>query len=216
MDSGIGTTDSNLTSLLPGTCINNIAFTSIASKVCLGDGLFFFPNFHIAISSLPFEGLGCQDFKTDPHPDVFSFSLPLKASGLNELEHKWANNRHILSTDTPHVFVHICKFIPTGFSIALTSTWPVLESLNFYWCQKGEVSGPLGALKSQGTSDTPCSGWISNIPLQHTTNTDPREILHKAPELWNVDFKSTPPSYCTWKQLGQKDPGFQILPEQCA
>lgn len=107
-------------------------FHQYCIKVCLGDGLFFFPNFHIAISSLPFEGLGCQDFKTDPHPDVFSFSLPLKASGLNELEHKWANNRHILSTDTPHVFVHICKFIPTGFSIALTSTWPVLEPFNFY------------------------------------------------------------------------------------
>lgn len=164
------------------------------------------------ISTLWSSRLRCQDFKsTDPPSGVFSFSLPLKASGLNELEHRWANNRHIQSADTTHVFVHTCKFISSVFSIVLASTCPVIEPLNFYLLQRVEVSGPQGALKSQGTSDTPCSGLISNIHVQHTTNTAPREILHKAPELWNVDFKSTPPSYCTWKQLGQKDPGFYIL-----
>lgn len=155
------------------------------------------------ISTLWRSRLECQDFKTtDPHLGIFSFSLPLKASGLNELEHKWANNSHTLSTDTTHVYAHICKFISPGFSITLASIWPVLEPLNFHWLQKGKVSGPLGTLKSQGTSDTPRPGWISNIRLQHTTNTAPREILHKAIELWYVDFKSTSPSYCSWKQLG--------------
>lgn len=160
------------------------------------------------ISTLWRSRLGCQDFKTtDPHPGVFSFSLPLKASGLNELEHKWANNSHILCADTTAVYLHISKFISSGFPIALASTWSDPEPLNFHWLQRGELSGPLWSHREHqippalgGSLTSICSTQQTWLLEKYCTRSLSYEML-----------TLTPLSYCTWKQLGQKDTGFQIL-----
>lgn len=182
--------------------------------MCLGDALCFFTDFYIAIASLPFEVL---DWGVRISNQLIL--LPVYSPSPFLWKHlalmSWNTDGPIIGTYKAQIqlmslYIHVNLYL-LFFSIVLASTCPVIEPLNFYLLQRGEVSGPQGALKSQGTSDIPCSGLISNIHVKHTTNTAPREILHKAPELWNVDFKSTPPSYCTWKQLGQKDPGFYIL-----
>lgn len=138
MDSGIGTTESNLAPPLPATGTGKAAFASVAPQACLGDPPFLLKDFCTEITSPLWSSRWmCKEFKTTaPHAGVCYFSPPLQAAGLNEPEHKWAKNRHAYTQIQTHLCVYIYKFISSDCSIALASTGPDLEPLSSHWLWK--------------------------------------------------------------------------------